>query len=119
MRHIYAPNTRTVCYGMRLAVSLSIAQRALAAQMELHRLVEQQGGHSLRSLHGEQYSPGPPWHAHLILRRAPGRVRTRDPVTQDLARTCALSAAGDAAKVKALVNMVMNANTAALAETSD
>ena len=71
-----------------------------------------------RSLHGLEHHAGAGRHALSHVRRRRRRFRTgRTDPERAQHRRCATSARpGEAAKVKALVNMVMNINTAGLAE---
>ena len=75
------------------------------------------GGAGARSLHGLQHHPGTPGHALSHVRWPAGGVRAGQAAAGEAQRVHALCRpAGKAAQVKALVNMVMNINTAALAE---
>ena len=89
---------------------------------EVHVWVEakaRKGGRaSARSLHGLEHHPGAARHALPDVRRQTGGVRARetDPRKAERRRMRYIGPAGQAAQVKALVNMVMNINTAGLAE---
>ena len=70
-----------------------------------------------RSVHGLEHHAGARRVALSDVRRARRRFEKAEPILKELGTTIRyIGKAGEAAKVKALVNMVMNINTAGLAE---
>jgi 3-hydroxyisobutyrate dehydrogenase and related beta-hydroxyacid dehydrogenases len=86
-------------------------------QTEIQTLVEQQGGQSLEACMASSITQARQGTLYLMCGGRPNVFERAKPLLQDMsARLRYIGPAGEAAKVKALVNMVMNANTAALAE---
>ncbi len=86
-------------------------------QRDVHALVEQQGGRSLEACMASSITQARQGTLYLMCGGRPDVFEQVKPLLQDLsAHLRYIGPAGEAAKVKALVNMVMNANTAALAE---
>ena len=85
--------------------------------VELERLVEQRGGQSLEACMASSITQARQGTLYLMCGGKPNVFDRAAPVLQALGSSVRyIGAAGEAAKVKALVNMVMNCNTAALAE---
>ncbi|HNC83179.1 MAG TPA: NAD(P)-dependent oxidoreductase [Nitrospira sp.] len=118
MRHIYAPNTPdSLLRHATGRLFINCATLSPADQMEVHRLVEQQGGHSLEACMASSIPQARHGTLYLMCGGRRDVFERATPLLKDLsAHLRFIGPAGDAAKVKALVNMVMNANTAALAE---
>jgi 3-hydroxyisobutyrate dehydrogenase-like beta-hydroxyacid dehydrogenase len=86
-------------------------------QTEIQTLVEQQGGQSLEACMASSITQARQGTLYLMCGGRPAVFERAKPLLQDMsAQLRYIGPAGEAAKVKALVNMVMNANTAALAE---
>ncbi|MBI4001902.1 MAG: NAD(P)-dependent oxidoreductase [Nitrospira defluvii] len=86
-------------------------------QTEVHTLVEQEGGHCLEACMASSITQARQGTLYMMCGGRPATFERARPLLQDLsAHLRYIGPAGEAAKVKALVNMVMNANTAALAE---
>ncbi len=86
-------------------------------QREIEALVEQEGGQSLEACMASSITQAREGTLYLMCGGRPDAFERARPMLQDLsAHLRYIGPAGEAAKVKALVNMVMNANTAALAE---
>jgi 3-hydroxyisobutyrate dehydrogenase-like beta-hydroxyacid dehydrogenase len=86
-------------------------------QIEVQTLVEQQGGLSLEACMASSITQARQGTLYLMCGGRPAVFERATPLLQDLSTHLRyIGPAGEAAKVKALVNMVMNANTAALAE---
>jgi 3-hydroxyisobutyrate dehydrogenase len=85
--------------------------------LEVEELAGKAGGAFSRGLHGIEYYAGAGWLALFNVRGQRASVSRRPTDLEKLGKTVRyVGKAGEAAKVKALVNMVMNINTAGLAE---
>lgn len=86
-------------------------------QTEIQTLIEHEDGHCLEACMASSIIQARQGTLYLMCGGRPEVFERARPLLQDLsAHLRYVGAAGEAAKVKALVNMVMNANTAALAE---
>ena len=86
-------------------------------QIEIDALIQQEGGHCLEACMASSITQARQGTLYLMCGGRPEVFERARPLLQDLsAHLRYVGRAGEAAKVKALVNMVMNANTAALAE---
>ncbi len=86
-------------------------------QIEIHTLIEQEGGHCLEACMASSITQARQGTLYIICGGRSEVFERARTLLQDLsAHLRYIGPAGEAAKVKALVNMVMNANTAALAE---
>jgi 3-hydroxyisobutyrate dehydrogenase-like beta-hydroxyacid dehydrogenase len=84
---------------------------------DIQALVEQQGGRTLEACMAGSITQARQGTLYLMCAGRPDVFERTKPLLQDLSvHLRYIGPAGEAAKVKALVNMVMNANTAALAE---
>ena len=84
---------------------------------EVQTLLEQQGGLSLEACMASSITQARQGTLYLMCGGRPEVFERAKPLLRDLSTHLRyIGPAGEAAKVKALVNMVMNANTAALAE---
>lgn len=85
--------------------------------VDVERIVEQHGGTSLEACMASSISQARNGTLYLMCGGKPDTFETAKPLLESLsARLRYVGKAGEAARVKALVNMVMNINTAALAE---
>jgi len=85
--------------------------------LEIERLVTARGGESLEACMASSITQARQGTLYLMCGGKPAVFATARPVLDALSKTVRyIGTAGEAAKVKALVNMVMNSNTAALAE---
>ncbi|MCK6497985.1 MAG: NAD(P)-dependent oxidoreductase [Nitrospira sp.] len=118
MQNIYAPaqpDSLLLHAGNRLFINCATLSPAL--HLEVQRLVEQQGGQSLETCMAGSVTQARQGTLYLMCGGRADVFERAQPLLQDLsAQLRYIGPAGEAAKVKALVNMVMNANTAALAE---
>ncbi len=86
-------------------------------QIEIEALIEQGGGHCLEACMASSITQARQGTLYMMCGgKAQVFERARPLLTDLCAHLRYIGPAGEAAKVKALVNMVMNANTAALAE---
>lgn len=86
-------------------------------QAEIQTLIEQEGGQCLEACMASSITQARQGTLYLMCGGRPEVFEHARPLLEDLsAHLRYIGPAGEAAKAKALVNMVMNANTAALAE---
>lgn len=118
MRHIYAPNQAdSLLRHATDRLFINCATLSPALQVEVHELIERQGGRSLEACMASSIPQARHGTLYLMCGGRRDVFERATPLLKDLsAHLRYVGPAGDAAKVKALVNMVMNANTAALAE---
>lgn len=118
MRQIYSlvgPDSLLRHATDRLFINCATLSPAL--QIDIHALVEQQGGCSLEACMASSILQARQGTLYLMCGVRPAVFDRAKPSLKDLsAHLRYIGPAGEAARVKALVNMVMNANTAALAE---
>lgn len=118
MRHIYAPSKPdSLLRHAANRLFINCATLSPALQTEVHNLVEEEGGRSLEACMASSIPQARQGTLYLMCGGRREVFERATPLLKDLsAHLRYIGPAGDAAKVKALVNMVMNANTAALAE---
>ena len=88
-----------------------------AVHVEIEQAVERQGSSSLEACMASSITQARQGTLYLMCGGKPAVFEQAKPILKDLsAKLRYIGTAGEAAKVKALVNMVMNCNTAALAE---
>ena len=118
MRKIYAPGSAdSLLRHATGRLFINCATLSPALQRDVHTLVEQQGGQCLEACMASSITQARQGTLYLMCGGRPEVFERAKPLLQDLsAHLRYIGPAGEAAKVKALVNMVMNANTAALAE---
>jgi 3-hydroxyisobutyrate dehydrogenase len=96
---------------------INCATLSPSLQTEIEPLIEQAGGHCLEACMASSITQARQGTLYMMCGGKPEVFERARPLLQDLcAHLRYIGPAGEAAKVKALVNMVMNANTAALAE---
>lgn len=118
MRRIYAPGSGDSLLRQAAGrLFINCATLSPALQREAHTLVEQQGGQCLEACMASSITQARQGTLYLMCGGRPDVFERAKPLLNALsAHLRYIGPAGEAAKVKALVNMVMNANTAALAE---
>ncbi|MCS6263771.1 MAG: NAD(P)-dependent oxidoreductase [Nitrospira sp.] len=118
MRQIYSPvGPDSLLRHADNRLFINCATLSPELQSEVHTLVEHQGGRSLEACMASSITQARQGTLYLMCGGRPEAFERAKPLLQDLsAHLRYIGPAGEAAKVKALVNMVMNANTAALAE---
>jgi 3-hydroxyisobutyrate dehydrogenase-like beta-hydroxyacid dehydrogenase len=118
MRHIYAPGKPdSLLRHAANRLFINCATLSPTIQIEVHTLVQQQGGRCLEACMASSIPQARQGTLYLMCGGRPEVFERATPLLKDLsAHLRYIGPAGDAAKVKALVNMVMNANTAVLAE---
>lgn len=118
MREIYAnDNPTSLLSHAKGRLFLNCATITPSVHMEIERSVERKGGESLEACMASSITQARQGTLYLMCGGKPEAFARAKPVLEALGTTIRyIGGAGQAAKVKALVNMVMNCNTAALAE---
>ena len=118
MREIYAKdNPTSLLAHAKGRLFLNCATITPSVHMEIERSVERKGGESLEACMASSITQARQGTLYLMCGGKPEAFARAKPVLEALGTTIRyIGGAGQAAKVKALVNMVMNCNTAALAE---
>jgi 3-hydroxyisobutyrate dehydrogenase-like beta-hydroxyacid dehydrogenase len=118
MREIYAnDNPTSLLAHAKGRLFLNCATITPSVHVEIERSVEGKGGESLEACMASSITQARQGTLYLMCGGKPEAFARAKPVLEALGSTIRyIGGAGQAAKVKALVNMVMNCNTAALAE---
>ncbi|HEX2055046.1 MAG TPA: NAD(P)-dependent oxidoreductase, partial [Nitrospiraceae bacterium] len=118
MRIIYASDNETsLLRHARDRLFINCATVSPAIHIEVQDLVERSGGQSLEACMASSITQAREGRLYLMCAGRQGTFDCAKPLLEKLSVSLRyVGTAGEAAKVKALVNMVMNCNTAALAE---
>jgi 3-hydroxyisobutyrate dehydrogenase-like beta-hydroxyacid dehydrogenase len=118
MREIYAEDRRASLLAFANGrLFINCATITPSVHEEVEALVERHGGLCLEACMASSITQARQGTLYLMCGGKPEVFARANPVLQALGSTIRhIGSAGEAAKVKALVNMVMNCNTAALAE---
>lgn len=118
MREIYAGDTPTSLLSHAQGrLFLNCATITPSVHVDVERTVERHGGASLEACMASSITQARQGTLYLMCGGKPEAFARAKPLLETLGSTIRyIGGAGEAAKVKALVNMVMNCNTAALAE---
>ena len=118
MREIYAnDNPTSLLAHANGRLFLNCATITPSVHVDIERSVEGKGGESLEACMASSITQARQGTLYLMCGGKPKAFARAKPVLEALGSTIRyIGGAGQAAKVKALVNMVMNCNTAALAE---
>jgi len=118
MRQIFsATNADSLLRHAKDRLFVNCATLSPAVHVEIEALVTQHGGRSLEACMASSITQARQGTLYLMCGGRPDVFKSAKPLLVKLsAHFCYIGSAGEAAKVKALVNMVMNCNTAALAE---
>jgi 3-hydroxyisobutyrate dehydrogenase len=118
MREIYAehhPSSLLAHAKDRLFINCATVTPSI--HMEIEQAVERHGGASLEACMASSITQARQGTLYLMCGGSPAAFERAKPILGAMGTTLRyVGKAGEAAKVKALVNMVMNSNTAALAE---
>jgi len=96
---------------------INCATNTPTVHIEVESLVEQHGGQSLEACMASSITQAREGTLYLMCGGKPEAFQRAEPLLQSMSAALRhIGKAGEAAKVKALVNMVMNINTAGLAE---
>jgi 3-hydroxyisobutyrate dehydrogenase len=118
MRSIFAENDGTgLLAHAQDRLFLNCATLSPQTHVDIERLVTARGGVSLEACMASSITQARQGTLYLMCGGKPEVFEKAEPVLNSLGKTVRyIGPAGEAAKVKVLVNMVMNSNTAALAE---
>ena len=118
MRHIFsATDTESLLRHAKDRLFVNCATLSPAVHIEVESLVTQHGGQSLEACMASSITQARQGTLYLMCGGRPDAFESAKPLLEKLSSHLRyIGQAGEAAKVKALVNMVMNCNTAALAE---
>jgi len=118
MRAIYAEETPSSLLAFaKDRLFINCATITPSVHVELEEAVERQGGACLEACMASSIAQARQGTLYLMCGGKAGAFARAKPLLEALGATIRyIGGAGEAAKVKALVNMVMNCNTAALAE---
>jgi 3-hydroxyisobutyrate dehydrogenase len=118
MREIFAPQSPSGLLAFANdKLFINCATITPSVHVEVEALVERHGGACLEACMASSITQARQGTLYLMCGGKPDVFARANPVLQALGSTIRyIGGAGEAAKVKALVNMVMNCNTAALAE---
>jgi len=118
MRHIYATDRAdSLLKHAKGRLFINCATVSPQVHMEAQSLVELHGGQGLEACMASSITQARNGTLYLMCGGRPEAFERARPLLESLSSSLRyVGAAGEAAKVKALVNMVMNSNTAALAE---
>src|SRR5438874_3604801 len=117
MRLIFAGPGDNLLVNARGKLFVNCATISPAVHVEVEKLAEKAGAQSLEACMASSITQAREGKLYLMCAGKEEAFRNAKPILNELAtRIRFIGKAGEAAKVKALVNMVMNINTAGLAE---
>ena len=117
MDAIFAESGDSLLVGAKGKLFINCATISPATHVETERRAEKAGAESLEACMASSITQAREGSLYLMLGGKPSVFEKAKPVLEKLAGSMRyVGTAGEAAKVKALVNMVMNINTAGLAE---
>jgi len=117
MRAIYAESGDSLLSGARGKLFVNCATLSPAIHVEVERLVERAGGQSLEGCMASSITQARQGTLYLMVGGKRAAYERALPILHAMSKDLRyVGEAGKAAEVKALVNMVMNINTAGLAE---
>ncbi len=117
MRAIFAPTGDSLLQGAAGRTFINTATVTPSVHVEIERLVEERGGHSLEACMASSIPQAREGTLYLMVGGRKEAFESARPVLESVSASLRyIGAAGRAAQLKALVNMVMNVNTAGLAE---
>jgi 3-hydroxyisobutyrate dehydrogenase len=118
MREIFSTTSaENLLFHSKNRLFVNCATLSPTVHIEVETLVMQHGGRSLEACMASSITQARQGTLYLMCGGRPDVFESAKPILEKLsAQLRYIGSAGEAAKVKALVNMVMNCNTAALAE---
>ena len=117
VRKIFSDNGDNLLKNARGKLFINCATISPKVHVEVEKLAEQAGAESLEACMASSITQAREGKLYLMCGGTEKAFRKAEPVLKELASSMRfVGKAGEAAKVKALVNMVMNINTAGLAE---
>ena len=117
MRAIFATAGDSLLQGAAGRIFINTATVTPSVHVEIERLVEERGGRALEACMASSIPQAREGTLYLMVGGCPDAFESARPVLEKMSGSLRyVGAAGQAAQLKALVNMVMNVNTAGLAE---
>jgi len=117
MRTIFGGSGDNLLKNARGKLFINCATISPQAHVDVEKMAEKAGAQSLEACMASSITQAREGKLYLMCGGSQAAFRKAEPVLKELAATVRfIGKAGEAAKVKALVNMVMNINTAGLAE---
>src|SRR2546430_8288382 len=117
MRKIFAKSGDSLLVNARGKLFINCATITPPVRLEVEELAGKAGRHSLEACMASSITQARDGSLYLMCGGKEETFRAAQPILEKLGKTVRyVGKAGEAAKVKALVNMVMNINTAGLAE---
>src|SRR5437667_9517098 len=117
MRNIFSGTGDNLLVNARGKLFINCATISPQVHIDVEKVAEKAGAQSLEACMASSITQAREGKLYLMCGGAEAAFRKAEPVLSELAATVRfIGKAGEAAKVKALVNMVMNINTAGLAE---
>src|ERR1700719_4502391 len=117
MRTIFSGTGDNLLVNARAKLFINCATISPQVHVDVEKMAEKAGAQSLEACMASSITQAREGKLYLMCGGTEAAFRKAEPVLRELAATVRfIGKAGEAAKVKALVNMVMNVNTAGLAE---
>jgi 3-hydroxyisobutyrate dehydrogenase len=117
MRQVFAENSDNLLVNARGKLFVNCATISPQVHVEVEQLAEKAGAQALEACMASSITQAREGTLYLMCGGREEAFRKAEPLLKELSSTVKyIGKAGQAAKVKALVNMVMNINTAGLAE---
>jgi 3-hydroxyisobutyrate dehydrogenase len=117
MREIFGRGGDNLLVNSRGKLFINCATISPAVHVEVEKLAEKAGAQTLEACMASSITQARQGTLYLMCGGREDTFRKAEPILKELSSTVRfIGKAGEAAKVKALVNMVMNINTAGLAE---
>ena len=117
MRKIFAESGDSLLVNARGKLFINCATISPQVHVEIERLAVKAGARALEACMASSITQAREGTLYLMCGGSEDAFRAAEPILHKLGKTVRyIGKAGEAAKVKALVNMVMNINTAGLAE---
>jgi 3-hydroxyisobutyrate dehydrogenase len=117
MEEIFSGSKKSLLHGAKGRLFINCATVSPKTHVEIERRAEAAGASSVEACMASSITQAREGTLYLMVGGKPDACKRAEPVLEKLAGSSrVVGAAGEAAKVKALVNMVMNINTAGLAE---
>ena len=117
MRNIFSGTGDNLLVNARGKLFINCATISPQVHVDVEKMAEKAGAQSLEACMASSITQAREGKLYLMCGGSEAAFRKAEPLLRELASTVRfIGKAGEAAKVKALVNMVMNINTAGLAE---
>ncbi len=117
MREIFGASGDNLLVNARGKIFINCATISPQVHVDLEKLAEKAGAQSLEACMASSITQAREGSLYLMCAGSEEAFRKAEPILKELGSTVRfVGQSGEAAKVKALVNMVMNINTAGLAE---